>query len=351
MRAHHDGKKHREVSIFILDEDGERVLLQKRSKSKYHSGGLWSNSCCTHQYRGENIIESADRCLKDELGISKDDYFDLTEIGSFSYYSDYGEMKENEYDHVYVCKIRKKDTSKIRLNPDEVEEIKFVEISEVRTIYHKKVFTSWFLSAFCILEEFLAHDGVIVGEKKQFFYAYEGREQDIYKIDIIDRYETPGNVECFKNYISNLEIMALDIRFDLKDYIVDVSGDVVMAGDQNDMKYFMMNTYRDFRGLIDGYGNERFALLCSHYHLSEEFDYNWMGLYQRVLKTSDKINEITLVIHNYNNDGLSKTDKRIMLEIIDRFEESIGYSIGIVSHKHNQYMQLLSVRDFVLNIK
>ena len=123
-----------------------------------------------------------------------------------------------------------------------------------------------------------------------------------------------------------------------------------MTGDQNDMKYFMMNTYRDFRGLIDGYGNERFALLCSRYYISEGFDYNWIGLYQRVLKTSDKINEINLVIHNYNNDGLTNEDKRIMLEIIDRFEESIGCSLEIISHKRNQCMQLLSVRNFVLNI-
>lgn len=237
LRAHNNGKKHRALSIFVLDENGESVLLQKRNESKYHSRGLWSNSCCTHQYRGETVLESADRCLKDELGISQDDYFDLKEIGSFSYYSNYGEMKENEYDHVYVCRIRKKDASKIRLNPDEVEETKWVEISEVRTIYCEKVFTSWFLSAFCVLEEFLAYDGVIIVEKKQFFYAYEGKGQDIYKIDIINKYETPENVDCFQNYISNIELMALDIRDVLKDYLVDVSGDVVMTGGQNDMQY------------------------------------------------------------------------------------------------------------------
>ena len=70
-RAHYEGKLHRAFSIFLFNSQG-RLLLQRRAEDKYHSGGLWTNSCCSHPRPGEPIAQAAARRLKEELGFSCD---------------------------------------------------------------------------------------------------------------------------------------------------------------------------------------------------------------------------------------------------------------------------------------
>lgn len=67
LEVHRKGLKHKAVSVFVLD--GENVLLQRRALSKYHTPGLWTNTCCTHPHWGEGPAECAVRRLKEELGI------------------------------------------------------------------------------------------------------------------------------------------------------------------------------------------------------------------------------------------------------------------------------------------
>lgn len=67
--VHRNGLLHKAFSIFIYDLEKDKVLLQKRAKGKYHSGGLWSNSCCSHKYVNETWISAIKRCLNDELGM------------------------------------------------------------------------------------------------------------------------------------------------------------------------------------------------------------------------------------------------------------------------------------------
>jgi isopentenyl-diphosphate Delta-isomerase len=98
LGAHTDALLHRAISIFVFD-DGGRVLLQRRAEGKYHSAGLWSNTCCSHPRPGESTIAAADRRLREEMGMS----CALYGAFSFVYRADVGNgLVEHEYDHVFI---------------------------------------------------------------------------------------------------------------------------------------------------------------------------------------------------------------------------------------------------------
>jgi isopentenyl-diphosphate delta-isomerase len=97
LKAHQNGAKlHRAISIFVFNSKGE-TMLQQRAMTKYHSKGLWSNTCCSHPYPGESIEAAAHRRLQEEMG------FDcpMHEVFAFTYKADVGNgLTEHEYDHV-----------------------------------------------------------------------------------------------------------------------------------------------------------------------------------------------------------------------------------------------------------
>lgn len=97
LQAHVNGVLHRAFSVFIFDAAG-RLLLQKRHPAKYHSGGLWSNTCCSHPRPGEPVEEAAQRRLGEEMGIT----CELQRLFGFVYKSRLGDLYEHEYDHVFV---------------------------------------------------------------------------------------------------------------------------------------------------------------------------------------------------------------------------------------------------------
>jgi len=98
MIAHRAGTLHRAFSVFVFDRFG-RLLLQRRALDKYHSGGLWSNTCCSHPRPGERPIDAAHRRLQEEMGFD----CDLTGGFAFTYRSDVGNgLVEHEFDHVFV---------------------------------------------------------------------------------------------------------------------------------------------------------------------------------------------------------------------------------------------------------
>jgi isopentenyl-diphosphate delta-isomerase len=97
LEAHVTGALHRAVSVFIFN--GDDLLLQKRASTKYHSAGLWSNTCCTHPRLCEAPLDAARRRLREEMGIR----CDLQEIFQLTYHADLGEgLVESEYDHIMV---------------------------------------------------------------------------------------------------------------------------------------------------------------------------------------------------------------------------------------------------------
>lgn len=124
IETHRSGKLHRAFSIFIFDSKGD-LILQKRAKTKYHSAGLWSNTCCSHPRVGEITEFAAHRRLNEEMGFD----CDLKEIFSFVYRVKFeNNFSENEYVHVFIGKY----DGKINPNPEEVSEWKFVHLDELQ---------------------------------------------------------------------------------------------------------------------------------------------------------------------------------------------------------------------------
>ena len=98
MEAHEKGILHRAFSVFIFNSKGQ-LLLQQRALNKYHSGGLWTNTCCSHPRQGETINSAAKRRLKEEMRMDSD----LAELFQFSYrYEFENGLIEHEYDHVLI---------------------------------------------------------------------------------------------------------------------------------------------------------------------------------------------------------------------------------------------------------
>jgi isopentenyl-diphosphate Delta-isomerase len=123
LAVHRAGLLHRAFSIFIVDDRG-RILLQKRSRAKYHSGGLWANSCCGHPRPGERTLPAARRRLKEELGLSAP--------LSFGFRSRYeaklgGGMTENELVFVYFGPLQ----AMPQADPAEVSEVEFASPEEI----------------------------------------------------------------------------------------------------------------------------------------------------------------------------------------------------------------------------
>lgn len=138
--AHRLGRLHRAFSIFIIS-DG-KMLIQKRNKNKYHSGGLWANACCSHPRRGESLSEAVDRRMVEELGFC----CPLTELFSFVYYSQYRkDLAEYEYDHVFIGEY----SGEVHFNPDEIEQIRWIDLDELRAelLSCPQQFASWFMIA------------------------------------------------------------------------------------------------------------------------------------------------------------------------------------------------------------
>ena len=164
LDTHIRGQLHRAFSIFIYDPERRALLLQKRAKGKYHSGGLWSNSGCSHPRKGETWSQSLSRCLQEELGLdfpvvpdlSGSPEHDFTLAGEFQYYSHYGELAEHEWDYVFLCR-RVISDEQIILNHDEAEDSMWISPAKLDSWLDERPedFTSWFAMAYQFIKKFL----------------------------------------------------------------------------------------------------------------------------------------------------------------------------------------------------
>jgi isopentenyl-diphosphate Delta-isomerase len=140
--AHVSGALHRAFSVFVMDNAG-RILLQRRAADKYHSGGLWSNTCCSHPRPGESTATAARRRLLEEMGM----LCPLELAFSFIYRADVGGgLIEHEYDHVFLGRFNDDPLP----DPSEVSDWRWVEPAAlVRAVrQHPLRFTPWFHIAF-----------------------------------------------------------------------------------------------------------------------------------------------------------------------------------------------------------
>ncbi len=138
MEAHRKGVLHRAFSILLFNSTGE-VLLQKRSATKYHSAGLWTNTCCSHPKPNEKIEDAVSRRLQEEMGIVLNPEFAFKFIYNATLDNN---LIEHELDHVFIGQF---DGEPI-INELEVEDWKYVSLAKLREqiAINPEIFTYWF---------------------------------------------------------------------------------------------------------------------------------------------------------------------------------------------------------------
>lgn len=138
MEAHERGELHRAFSVFGVNSRGE-ILLQRRAFTKYHGGGLWSNSCCGHPRPGESTDDAARRRLREEMDVESP----LERIFSFRYRAEMaGGLIEHEIDHVFVGRVDEDP----RPDPAEVEAWRWLHAAQIRSELRDRpeAYTPWF---------------------------------------------------------------------------------------------------------------------------------------------------------------------------------------------------------------
>ena len=138
MEAHRKGLLHRAFSVFVLNSDGD-LLIQQRATHKYHSGGLWTNTCCSHPRQGEDIEAAAHRRLEEEMG------FDclVNKAFEFTYRAELDKgMTEHEYDHLFIGYFN----GEPKINPEEVQAYKWVDLKSLERDIERNPqrYTEWF---------------------------------------------------------------------------------------------------------------------------------------------------------------------------------------------------------------
>ena len=138
LDAHKKGILHRAFSVFVLNNNNE-IMLQKRAYNKYHSAGLWTNTCCSHQREGENSVEAGKRRLLEEMGFETE----LKIITSFIYKVEFENgLTEHELDYLLIGKYLKSPV----INKQEVADWKWMKVELIADDIklNPNNYTSWF---------------------------------------------------------------------------------------------------------------------------------------------------------------------------------------------------------------
>lgn len=138
LEAHQKGLKHVAFSIFLFNKEG-KFLIQQRAAEKYHTPGLWSNTCCSHPRPDEEMEDALQRKLFQEMGIQAP----VEKVFDFSYRADFDNgLIENELDHVYFGEYNDKPNP----NPEEIQAWKYSSYQEIKAEIEKNEtnFTPWF---------------------------------------------------------------------------------------------------------------------------------------------------------------------------------------------------------------
>lgn len=154
LAAHRQGLCHRAFSVFVFRQVPElQLLLQQRADGKYHSSGLWTNTCCSHPRQNETIIAAGERRLQEEMGLD----LPLKWAGKFHYIAHLENgLIENEIDHVLVSCT--KELTEVPFNQDEAMAIKWLSIPELKSQLAENPagFTPWLAQSLEIAEGFLS---------------------------------------------------------------------------------------------------------------------------------------------------------------------------------------------------
>lgn len=138
MEAHRKGLLHRAFSVFVLNDKGE-LMVHQRALHKYHSGGLWTNTCCSHPRKGETVEEAAHRRLVEEMGFDCpiEKQFDFV----YKAVLDSG-LTEHEFDHLFIGHYNDEPN----INPEEVADWKWMTVDAVKQDLEENPtqYTEWF---------------------------------------------------------------------------------------------------------------------------------------------------------------------------------------------------------------
>jgi isopentenyl-diphosphate delta-isomerase len=148
QEAHEKAMLHRAFSIFVFNSQNE-LLIQQRAEHKYHSAGLWTNTCCSHPRPGETTLAAAHRRLQEEMGFD----CDLTERFSFIYHTPFENgLCEHELDFVFTGIF----DGVPDINPDQVQAYRWISLEDLIAEHNQnpQLFTSWFG---IILKEYMGH--------------------------------------------------------------------------------------------------------------------------------------------------------------------------------------------------
>ncbi len=139
MEVHRRGLKHKAISVFVTE--GDRVLIQRRALGKYHTPGLWTNTCCTHPHWGESDSDCATRRLEEELGITG---LSLTHVGEIEYRADVGHGLI-EHEVVQVFTARAMPDLPVAPDPQEVVDTDWINLSALAALIERfpERFTPW----------------------------------------------------------------------------------------------------------------------------------------------------------------------------------------------------------------
>ena len=139
LKAHQKGMLHLAFSVFIMNSSGE-MLIQQRANGKYHFAGMWSNTCCSHPFPGENVVEAAHRRLKEEMG------FDTQLTPAFSFIYQVTDTKsgltEHELDHVFTGIY----DGEVKPDTQEIQDYRWITPVSLykQIVAHPSSFTEWF---------------------------------------------------------------------------------------------------------------------------------------------------------------------------------------------------------------
>ena len=148
IEAHEKALLHRAFSVFVFNDKNE-LMIQQRALGKYHSPGLWTNTCCSHQREGESNVEAGKRRLQEEMGFSTE----LKDTISFIYKAPFDNgLTEHEFDHILVGNFEGEPD----LNPDEVAAWKWVSLEDLKKDMkdNPEIYTEWFK---IIFDKYYAH--------------------------------------------------------------------------------------------------------------------------------------------------------------------------------------------------
>ena len=152
MEVHYKGILHRAFSIFIFNKRGE-MLLQQRAAKKYHSGGLWTNACCSHPLQDDTIEKAALKRLQEEMGFTTP----IKKAFTFTYRADVGDgLTEHEYDHVFTGIYN----GAIVPAEAEVQDFCYMSLPAITSAIesHPHKYTQWFKIAFPKIQDYLTKE-------------------------------------------------------------------------------------------------------------------------------------------------------------------------------------------------